>query len=240
MIPTLTACLAIASPQATPPIPADGQSWKVKGTTTVEMRFLVSLPEGYDDDKSKKWPLMLFLHGAGERGNDLNKVRIHGPLKEVAKGRKFPFVIVAPQCPDNEVWDPAALTAFLNQVEKKYRVDKDHEVVTGLSMGGYGTWALVAAQPGRFAAAAPICGGGGAAWIAAGRLASTPIWATHGDADTVVPIAEDQRIVDWVRQAGGDVRFDIVKGWGHDVWTDVYAKQDIYDWLLSHTRKPSR
>jgi len=231
MIPTLTACLAMAT------LPNDGETWKVQGTVTKEIAFLISLPEGYGSDTTKKWPLMLFLHGAGERGNDLEKVRIHGPFKEIAKGRKFPFVIVAPQCPDNEVWDAAVLKIFLDQVEKKFRIDKEREYVTGLSMGGYGTWSLVAYQPHRFAAAAPICGGGGAAWIAAGRLASTPLWVTHGDADNVVPISESQRMVDWVRQAGGDVRFDIVKGWGHDVWTDVYNKPDIYDWLLSHTRK---
>lgn len=237
MFPALSALMALATPGDQAPLPADGFEWKLRATKSTTVRFLVSLPEGYDQDKSKKWPLMFFLHGAGERGNDLSKVRIHGPLKETAKGRKFPFVIVAPQCPDNETWDTATLVALLNEVEKKYRIDKDREYLTGLSMGGYGTWALIAAQPDRFAAAAPICGGGGATWIAAGRLAKTPIWATHGDADDIVPIEEDQRVVDWTRRAGGDVRFDIVKGWGHDVWTDVYAGQALYDWFLTHAKK---
>jgi predicted peptidase len=236
MLSTLAACLSIASPQAAPALPPDGLAWKVRGTVSVEMRFIVALPEGYDGDSKQKWPVVLFLHGAGERGTDLNKIRVHGPLKEIAKGRKLPFIFIAPQCPESEVWDPAALDALLDAAEKKYRIDKQREYVTGLSMGGYGTWAMVAAQPSRFAAAAPICGGGGAAWIAASRLATTPIWTTHGDADPAVPIAEDQRIVDAVKRAGGNVRFDIIPGAGHDVWTNVYAGQEIYDWFLSHVR----
>lgn len=223
--------------QSGPGLPNDGQDWKFTVRRPVEMRFIVSTPDGYFEEKNKKWPVILFLHGAGERGTELDKVRRHGPLKEIANGRKLPFIVIAPQIPEDEVWDPAALLALMDTAERRFRIDKEREYITGLSMGGYGTWATVAAAPKRFAAAAPICGGGGATWIAPSRLASTPIWATHGDADASVPIAEDQEVVDAVRRAHGDIRFDIIQGGGHDVWTNVYASDDLYDWFLAHTRK---
>jgi predicted peptidase len=227
--------LVAAQQKPTPPLPKDGQSWNLRISRKAPIRFLVSLPEGYEQDRSKRWPFILFLHGAGERGADLERVRVHGPAKEIAKGRKLPFIVVSPQCPDGELWDVEALTALTDQLERRYRIDKDREYLTGLSMGGFGTWDLAAAQPGRFAAIAPICGGG--SWIKAWMLAKTPIWATHGDADPVVPIDETRRMVDHIRGMGNrEVRFDIVPGGGHDVWTAVYAGSALYDWFLAHKR----
>ena len=103
---------------------------------------------------------MLFLHGAGERGNDLNLVKKHGPPRLVEEGKSFPFVIVSPQCPENHWWEPVALTGLLDEIVEKYKIDKDRIYVTGLSMGGFGTWSLAAYSPKRFAAIVPICGGG--------------------------------------------------------------------------------
>ena len=107
-------------------------------TRKFSARFLLYFPEGYQDKKETKWPLMLFLHGAGERGDDLNRVKVHGPPKLVEKGQKLPFIIISPQCPKNQRWDDAMLTALLDHACMEYRVDTSRLYLTGLSMGGYG------------------------------------------------------------------------------------------------------
>lgn len=198
----------------------------------VSGQYVVSLPDGYDREPKRRWPVMLFLHGAGERGDDLAKVKVHGPLKEIAKGRKLPMIVVAPQCPENEWWDTDTLIGLLDHVERKYRVDRRREYVTGLSMGGYGTWALAIAQPSRFAAIAPVCGGG--VWRQAHKIKAIPTWVTHGDKDAAVPLQESVDMVEALRRAGANPRFDIIAGGQHDVWTDFYARDDFYTWLLSH------
>jgi predicted peptidase len=203
-------------------------------TRQVSLDYLLALPEGYDERPDERWPLLLFLHGAGERGSDVQRVAVHGPLKEIRNGRKLPFVVVAPQCPEGQWWDAAALTALLDDLQNRYRIDPDRQYVTGLSMGGFGTWALAAANPTRFAAIAPICGGGNR-WLAAAH-ARVPAWVTHGDADAVVPLAASQDMVEALKRAGGQPRFDVIAGGGHDVWSDFYARADFYEWLLSHRR----
>jgi predicted peptidase len=204
-------------------------------TKTVSGEYLIYLPPNYKPRARERYPLMLFLHGFGERGDDLEKMEVHGPLKEIAAGRVFPFIIVAPQMPESQTtWDPDTLTGLLDDIEGRYRVDKSREYVTGISMGGFGTWALAAATPRRFAAVAPICGGGN--FLSAHQMKDLPIWAIHGDKDTAVPIALDKAMVDAVKRVGGDITFTVVKGGGHDVWTDVYSGTEIYDWLLRHRR----
>ncbi|MFI5386858.1 MAG: prolyl oligopeptidase family serine peptidase [Fimbriimonadales bacterium] len=204
-------------------------------TKTVSGNYLLYVPDTYKPGGRDRYPLMLFLHGIGERGADLGKLKVHGPFKEIAKGRKFPFIIVAPQMPLTETnWDVDRLTALLDDIESKYRVDKAREYVTGISMGGFGTWALAAATPSRFAAAVPICGGGNFLTVMA--LKSLPIWAIHGDHDPAVPIALDRSMVDTVKRAGGDITFTVIKGGLHDVWTPYYSGTELYDWLLRHRR----
>jgi predicted peptidase len=133
-------------------------SQRLDTTVKVEMDYLLSLPKGYD--KQDSWPLVLFLHGAGERGDDLELVKKHGPPKLIGEGKDFPFIVVSPQCPKDVWWEPIELSALLDQVIKTHKVDQDRIYVTGLSMGGFGTWRLAAFTPDRFAAIAPICGGG--------------------------------------------------------------------------------
>jgi predicted peptidase len=206
-----------------------------KITKVVSAQFSVTLPKEYSEAPStKKWPLLLFLHGASERGTDIAQVRVHGPQKEQLAGRSIPMVIVAPQCPPNTFWDTDVLIALLDHVEKKYRIDTDRVYVTGLSMGGYGTWALAAAQPNRFAAIAPICGGGNP--VTAKRIAHIPVWAVHGDKDLAVPISESVQMIEALKAAGANPRFDIIEGGGHDVWTEFYAKSEFYEWLLRFAR----
>ena len=132
-------------------------------TVDVSCGYWLYLPEKYNADK-KNWPLVLFLHGAGERGDNLDLVKKWGPPKRAAGGEKYPFILVSPQCPSEEWWTSAkqitTLDALLNDIVKRYRVDEDRVYATGLSMGGYGTWELAMQFPNRFAAIVPICGGG--------------------------------------------------------------------------------
>lgn len=202
--------------------------------------FLLYLPKDYD--AQERWPLLLFLHGAGERGNDLELVKMHGPPRLLKEGKEFPFLVVSPQCPETgdwkvNHWRPETLLALLDQIVARYKVDSDRVYVTGLSMGGFGVWALAAQAPERLAAIVPICGGGDPAWAA--RLARLPIWAFHGAQDSVVPLAGSQRMIDAVRSQGGEVKFTIYPGVDHDSWTETYANPKLYEWLLQQRRPPA-
>jgi predicted peptidase len=217
------AATASASPQTAHVVERDAK---------LRLHYLLCLPKDYDQKKA--WPLLLFMHGIGERGADLNKVKAHGPPKLIEAGKPFPFVVVSPHCPDNQWWEPVSLSALLDEVVEKYKIDKDRVYVTGLSMGGFGTWSLAAYSPQRFAAIVPICGGGDAA--AAKKLVHLPVWAFHGAKDKTVPIALDQKMVDALKQAGGSVKFTVYPNGGHDVWTETYANPKVYEWLLEQKR----
>ena len=220
----------------TRPAAAPGQQaelFEKKITVTAQLEYLLSLPADYGQSR-KSWPLVLFLHGSGESGNDLNKVKVHGPPKLVDENGPFPFILVSPQSPGRG-WNPDVLNALLDSVMKKYRVDKDRVYLTGLSMGGYGTWALAAAHPEKFAALAPICGGGDPA--EAGKLARLPIWVFHGAKDTTVPPKRSEEMVAALKAAaGGNPRFTLYPEAGHDSWTATYADPEFYKWLLAQKR----
>ncbi|MGC8666527.1 MAG: prolyl oligopeptidase family serine peptidase [Chthonomonadales bacterium] len=213
------------------------RTFRKRVVTTYTGQYLLYLPLEYDKDRSRRWPLMIFLHGAGERGTDLEKVKTHGPPKLVAQGKEFPFILVSPQCPEGQWWDTGMLNALLDTLLAKYRVDPDRVYLTGLSMGGFATWAWAEAHPERFAAIAPICGGGDPflAW----RLKSVPVWAFHGAKDPVVPVKMTTDMVDALKSVGGDVRLTIYPEAGHDAWTDTYNNQELYDWFLQHQRRAS-
>jgi predicted peptidase len=213
------------------------QSFKKKIVRTVGLDYLVYLPKEYGKDRNMKWPLLLFLHGAGERGSDVNKVKVHGPPKLVAAGQDLPFIVVSPQCPEGQWWDEVALNALLDQAMKDYRVDADRVYLTGLSMGGFGTWALGSAHPERFAALAPICGGGEPR--AARRLRNVPVWAFHGAKDSTVPLQSGQEMVDALKAAGGNVKFTVYPEADHDSWTETYNNPELYKWLLAQKRQPA-
>lgn len=210
------------------------QSFQKQITRSVGAKYLLSLPEGYGRDRWQRWPLVLFLHGSGERGDDLKKVTVHGPPKQAAQGKAFPFILVSPQCPAGQSWDPETLNALLDEVMARYAVDADRVYLTGLSMGGFGTWELAARSPERFAAIAPICGGGWRRW--ARRLTNVPVWAFHGDQDRAVPLADGKEMVEAVTAAGGDATLTVYPGVGHDSWTRTYENPEFYAWLLRHHR----
>ncbi len=209
------------------------KSFEKEVTVTVKMNYLLYLPKGYEDSTAgKKWPLMLFLHGAGESGNDLQKVKVHGPPKLVAT-HDYPFIMVSPQSAGRG-WNPDTLNALLDDLVANYKVDTDRIYLTGLSMGGYGTWALAAAHPGRFAAIAPICGGGDPKQ--ASKLKDLPIWVFHGAKDSTVPIARSEEMVKALKEAGADPKFTVYPDAGHDSWSETYANPELYTWFLAHKR----
>ncbi len=219
----------------------------------VTMRYLVFTPQDYQP-AGAKWPLLLFLHGLGESSNDdLSRVKIHGPAHLVESRPDFPFVVVTPQLAPplkegekpsrdellekvGKAWKAEELIQLVDHIAANMNVDPERIYVTGLSMGGYGTWRLVAAHPERFAAAVPICGGGEPDKMAM-ALARVPIWAFHGAKDQVVPLAEGQRMVDAVKQAGGDMKFTVYPDVEHNSWKATYDNQEVYDWLLKHRLK---
>jgi predicted esterase len=196
--------------------------------------YLVQLPEGYDTQPDKHWPLILFLHGSGERGDSLPKVNAQGLPKLIAAGKRFPAIIISPQCPEKEWWETPNLSQLLDDVSAKYRVDPDQITVTGLSMGGYGAWALALAYPDRFAAIAPICGGSDP--TDAARLRKLPIWAFHGGKDETVPTTMSVEMVAAVHKAGGHPHLTIFPNDGHNSWTDAYNTEALYTWLLAQKR----
>ena len=200
-------------------------------------RYLLHLPKGSEKKVTKeKWPLLVFLHGRGERGNNLRLVKKHGPAK-LAEVREMKFIVVSPQCPTTDLWwKPKIVAGLVDSVIKKYPVDKDRVYLTGLSQGGFGTWATAAEYPKKFAAVAPICGGGKVSW--AHNYGKLPIWNFHGTRDRVVPVALSHKMLKAVKAAGGNVSFTEYPDKGHDCWTVTYDNPKLYQWFLSHTRKP--
>ncbi|MDR0328391.1 MAG: prolyl oligopeptidase family serine peptidase [Planctomycetaceae bacterium] len=216
-----------------------GEPRPLEEPKTDTMRYWFFLPEDYEAQaQSGGAPLLLFLHGAGERGNapdDIAKVKVHGPprlLENPIFAKKFPCVTVSPQCKEGFSWSPAQLMRLLDHIEKNYKIDKSRVYVTGLSMGGFGTWMCVNESPKRFAAAAPICGGGKTEWAAA--LTRMPIWVFHGDKDPVVSVNLSISMVEAVKKAGGkNILFTSYEGEGHDSWTRTYDNQLFFDWMFS-------
>jgi predicted peptidase len=212
-------------------------------TKTIGVSSLLCLPREYNADRSRRWPLLVFLHGAGERGTHLALVAKHGPPKRVARGEDLPFLLVSPQCPHEQTWDDDALLALLDHLIARFRVDTRRVYLTGLSMGGYGAWSLGLKHPERFAAIAPVCGGGSAGDILLANrqklraLKTLGVWAFHGARDDVVPPAESKLMVAALRKAGcRDVTLTIYPGIGHDSQTMTYDNPALYKWLLAHHR----
>lgn len=210
------------------------QSFERAVTKVVGCQFLLYLPRNYGQEE-KRWPLLLFLHGAGERGDDLKLVEIHGPPKLIAQGRDYPFIIVSPQCPVGVWWSLDVLNALLDEIVASYAVDEDRVYVTGLSMGGFGTWSLASERPERFAAIAPVCGGGNP--LQTDRLKDVPAWVFHGAKDSVVPPKRSQEMVEALKKAGGEVELTLYPEAQHDSWTATYDNPRLYEWLLKHTRR---
>jgi predicted peptidase len=231
----------MAQPTHTPLQP---RTFTARITRTARLEYLLFLPAGYGREKTLRWPLILFLHGAGERGTNVWQVATHGPPKIVKDKADFPFILVSPQCPDGQIWNKDDLLGLLDDVTHKYKVDKSRIYLTGLSMGGFGTWSLGLTCPERFAAIAPICGGGDPLLVLLSSpeklaaLRSLPVWAFHGAKDPVVKLEESERMVKALRQAGcQEVELTVYPDAEHDCWSESYRNPKLYDWFLQHQRK---
>ncbi|KAI9014710.1 Alpha/Beta hydrolase protein [Gaertneriomyces semiglobifer] len=251
-----------------------------------QYQYLISTPPAYDQDKAKKWPLILFLHGSGESGhggqNDIEMIKRHGiakivtayglikegkpPVVDIQEGKKnrkktddeedlsstpVPeetakfvaenFITVSPQLDLGKGvagWNPAVLEKLLDEIEEGHRVDASKIYVTGISMGGFGTWNLAVHNPGRFAAIAPICGGADNARL--GLIKHLPIWAFHGAQDDIVPVSHSEQAVEALKELGANVQYTQYPRLKHDSWTETYNKLDLFKWFLENKkeRKP--
>ena len=203
-------------------------------TRTVQLDYLIYLPPGYDDNAVH--PMILYLHGGGETGSDLEKLKKNGIPYNLENDNHLPFVVVSPQCPADSHWtlQVEALNTLLDDVIKRYRIDEDRIYLTGMSLGGAGTWMLAGVYPERFAAIAPLCSR--IVPLPLSRLKNMPIWAFHGEIDEFIPVDEAQRIVDALKAMGGNVKLTVYPGVGHDLWIQTYSNPELYEWFLSHKR----
>jgi predicted peptidase len=201
----------------------------------VRIQYLVHKPGRYQVTPNERWPLILYLHGGSGRGSDIALVKLYGPPLVAEKGLDLPFVLVSPQCPEGEIWtDTEGLMALIESIQEKYRIDPERIYLTGMSLGGRGALYLASKYPTRFAAVAALAPYlPSTAW--AKGLATTPVLIFHGDADAIAPVGDSRELAAAVRQANGEVELVILPGKGHDI-TEIYEKNDVYEWLLKHKR----
>jgi len=223
--------------------PAPGVQVEASMTTSDrgQVGYLISLPKDYDAD-GESVPLMLFLHGRGESYGLLSLVAKWGPPMMAAQGEPLPFLVVSPQCPGDDSWSSETqqkrLIELLDHIVKNHNVDESRVYLTGLSMGGYGSWRLAADHPERFAAVAPVCGGGDPA--DAEKLKTLPIWVFHGDQDRAVPFSKSVEMVDAIKAAGGEqIRFTSLEHIGHNCWSATYATPELYEWMARQKKTVS-
>ena len=207
--------------------------YKFEGKRIEKMNYLLHIPRVCKD----KLPLIISLHGAGERGDDFDKIPVHGIAKYIEGGMELDAVVIAPQCPEGLVWNLLTfeLRELIDFIIGKYNIDEDRVTITGLSMGGFGTWEMGMSYPGLFAALAPVCGGG-MSWRV-GNIGKTPVWAFHGDKDSVVPIENSKEMCRSLEAAGGNVRLTVFEGVDHNSWEPAYESTDLIQWLLLAKRK---
>lgn len=197
-------------------------------------KYIIKYPDCYKE--GEKYPVIIFLHGAGSRGNDINILENNPYFNIVNNYSNFPFITVAPQCSNNTWFDMfEQLKKFACKISDENFADKTRIYLMGASMGGYGTWQLAMSIPEVFAAIVPICGGG--MYWNAGRLVNLPVWAFHGAKDTVVFKEESIKMVDAVNACGGNAKLTIYPENRHDAWSDTYNNPEVFDWLLTCTNK---
>lgn len=220
-------------------------------------KLLYRLLKPKDYDASKKYPLVLFFHGAGERGDDNKRQLVHG-MRDFASDRirqQYPCFVVAPQCPGGVQWVKTPWSALSHEMperptqpmrlaidlvgalQKEFSIDTSRLYVTGLSMGGFGTWDAIQRHPEMFAAAAPICGGGDSRAELVKPIAKLPIWVFHGGKDGVVKTQRSRDMVAALKKAGGSPRYTEYPGVGHNSWTRTYSNPDFYEWLFAQRQK---
>ncbi len=239
----LTMCLLVSGAgfaQQTEPAAGQQIEMKFNSSDGAEVPYLLYLPTDYLAEVDKKFPLIFFLHGRGESNGPLSLVAKWGPPKFAARGDKLPHVILSPQCPTDDWWTSETqqkrLIELLDEVVKHHNIDESRIYLTGLSMGGFGSWKLAADHPDRFAAVVPICGSGDPA--DADKLKDIPIWVFHGDQDRAVPFEKSVEMVEAIKKAGGEsIRFTSLEFYGHNSWSTAYAAPELYRWLEEQSKK---
>jgi predicted peptidase len=210
---------------------------KTIDTNGAAVKYIVYVPKGYSSEKPH--PTILFLHGSGEQGDDGKKQATQGLGNAIKLAEdKWNFIVIFPQKPPGKggfAEHEKLILDIVEKTKKEYKVDDKRFYITGLSMGGYGTWMLACKYPTMFAAAAPICGGGNPADAA--KIKDLPIWNFHGDKDTAVPIKRSQDMIDAVKAAGGNPKFTIYPGVGHNSWDKAYREENLQEWFLQQVKK---
>ncbi|MGN6136555.1 MAG: prolyl oligopeptidase family serine peptidase [Aureliella sp.] len=223
------------------------------GSNGQTLKYRLLKPAPYDAER--KYPLVIFLHGAGERGSD-NVAQLKHGMAEFCKAKwrdKYPCYVLAPQCPEGQKWSDVDWSAphselpaktsqsmqlvfdLVDTMIKDAAVNDNRVIITGLSMGGYGTWDALARRPSLFAAAVPICGGGDPK--TADRFAQVPIWCFHGDQDQAVPVSRSREMVEALKAAGGHPKYTEYPGVGHNSWAQTYADPAVLEWLFTQLRR---
>jgi predicted peptidase len=210
-----------------------------------DLDYLLFVPRDYQEGSTTLWPLILFLHGRGESGDNLNIVKRHGIPKVIEEAEDFPCITVSPQCPANTDWvaliEP--LMSLLSSIIEEFQVDQQRIYLTGLSMGGRGPWALAVEYPEIFAALIPICGrvpDVDQFMEKVKVLKDVPIWVFHGAKDSTVPIENSESIVAALRAVQGNVSYTVYPDADHDSWTETYSNPELYRWMLSQSLSGSR
>ena len=205
-----------------------------------KLNYLLHLPPQAESKPDQLWPAILFLHGHGQSGDDITAVLDQGLPSYIAGKPDFPFIVIAPQCPWFTWWPELAgsLEQLLDQCLETLPVDPQRLYLTGLSMGGFGAWYLATNWPDKFAAVAPICGGG--YWFhgfpeRVADMKEIPVWTFHGAKDDSVPLSSTELLVTTLRESGGSVKFTIYPEADHDSWTETYSNPKLYEWFLQHS-----
>jgi len=206
-----------------------------------KLNYLLHIPSQAEGNPDQLFPAILFLHGHGESGDDISAVSEVGLPPYLADKPDFPFIVIAPQCPWFTWWPELAggLEQLLEGCLATLPIDPQRLYLTGLSMGGFGSWYLASNWPDKFAAVAPICGGG--YWFhgfpeRVAEMRDTPVWTFHGAKDDVVPLASTEQLVTTLRESGGDVKFTVYPEADHDSWTETYHNSKLYEWFLQHVK----
>ena len=221
---------------ATEPQPGKQVEMKLELGEGESIDYLLYLP--YDYEPGKEFPFMLFLHGRGESNGPLSILKTWGPPRLIEQGKKFPHIIASPQCPKETRWEQSVeqtrLDLLLRHLLEKWPINEGRMYLTGLSLGGHGSWTLAARHPDMFAAVAPLCGRGNP--VDGEKLVDVPIWAWHGLADTVVPPSGTEDMVKAIKAAGGtQIRYTSLEGVGHNGWSAAYSTPQLFQWMNRHS-----
>jgi predicted peptidase len=207
---------------------------KLHGVGVDHINYLLYIPPVYYHSRSADFPLIVFLHGTEQRGDNPALLKSVAALTIVDVEGTLPFIAAFPQCPSNSRWSPEALMAMLDAIEHALRIDRDRVYLTGFSLGGNGTWRTAAAFPDVFAAIAPVCGMSDISDVP--RLRDIPVWAFHGALDQNVPLGESEKMTAALRDIGGNVKLTVYPDFAHDCWSITYRDSRLYLWFLEQRR----